>query len=109
MFQRRRDWLTILRAALVALAVTASGGSCVFAASERDAEDAHANLEIFSVRDFGAVGDVLTDDAVAVQAALDALPATGGKVVFPDGQYRLKALRPQADITIQPTAGAAWL
>ena len=38
-----------------------------------------------SVKDFGAVGDVFTDDTAAIQAAL----ATGKSVYIPTGTYRL--------------------
>ena len=44
---------------------------------------------VFNVKHpkFGAVGDGVTDDAAAIQAALDALPASGGTVYFPLGIY----------------------
>lgn len=38
-----------------------------------------------SVKDFGAVGDGVTDDTAAIQAALNA----GGDVYFPAGRYRV--------------------
>ena len=38
------------------------------------------------VRDYGAVGDGVTDDRTAIQRALDAVPAEGGTVVFDSGK-----------------------
>ena len=40
-----------------------------------------------NVRDFGAVGNGISNDTVAVQAAIDSLSATGGTVYFPEGTY----------------------
>lgn len=46
--------------------------------------------ETVSVKDFGAVGDGVTDDTAAIQAAIDALDsAGGGSVFFPIGTYKL--------------------
>lgn len=42
---------------------------------------------VLDVRRFGAKGDGSTDDTVAIQAAVDAVPATGGVVFFPPGTY----------------------
>ncbi len=39
--------------------------------------------ESVSVMDFGAVGDGITDDTTAIQAAMD----LGGKIIFPPGAY----------------------
>ena len=45
-----------------------------------------------SVTDFGAVGDGVTDDTAAIQAAIDAVEtAGGGEVVLPPGTYRTTA------------------
>lgn len=44
--------------------------------------------ESVSVKDFGAVGDGVTDDTAAIQAAIDATP-NGGKIFVPVGNYRL--------------------
>lgn len=48
--------------------------------------------EFVSVKDFGAVGDGVTDDTVAIQAAVDAVFAgslQGGSLYFPKGSYRV--------------------
>ena len=42
-----------------------------------------------SVKDYGAVGDGVTDDAQAIQSALTALRSTGGIIYFPVGTYKV--------------------
>lgn len=54
--------------------------------------DAHLGLYsamVISVRDFGAVGDGVTDDTAAIQTALDAAALHGGiqTVIIPPGNY----------------------
>lgn len=64
----------------------------------------------FNVKDFGAVGDGVSDDSNAIQAALNAvLPAVGGTVFFPDGKYRAHGLLPAANTTCQLSGGATLL
>ena len=46
---------------------------------------------VFNVLDFGAKGDGTTNDYTAIQAALDAIPSTGGRVFFPAGTYLLNS------------------
>jgi hypothetical protein len=43
--------------------------------------------EIVSVKDFGAVGDGVTDDTAAIQAAIDSIGSTGGTIFFHVGDY----------------------
>jgi polygalacturonase len=45
-----------------------------------------------NVRNFGATGNGSTDDTKAIQAAIDALPSSGGTVAVPDGTYMINAL-----------------
>ena len=54
-------------------------------------DDAVMGGPVVDVRhpDYGAVGDGVTDDSAAIQAAIDAIPSTGGVVVFPAGNYHV--------------------
>jgi polygalacturonase len=42
---------------------------------------------VLSVKTYGAVGDGIHDDTAAIQAAINALPTTGGTVTVPAGTY----------------------
>ncbi|WP_158628785.1 right-handed parallel beta-helix repeat-containing protein [Dyella choica] len=46
-----------------------------------------------NVRNFGAMGNGSTDDTAAIQAAVNALPSTGGTVEVPAGTYMINALK----------------
>jgi hypothetical protein len=61
-----------------------------------------------NVKDYGAVGDGATDDAAAIQAAIDSLTGTGGTVVFPVGNYYVGATITisQKDTVLQGSGGA---
>ncbi|MHB8644410.1 MAG: glycosyl hydrolase family 28-related protein [Thermomicrobiales bacterium] len=43
--------------------------------------------QTLDVRQYGAMGNGTTDDTAAIQAAINALPAAGGAVMFPPGTY----------------------
>jgi hypothetical protein len=78
--------------AFVASLAAASGSALVGflqAGTGATARTAQAKLREFtSVKDFGAVGDGVTDDTAAIQAAITAVAAAGGGVVFvPRGTY----------------------
>jgi hypothetical protein len=45
--------------------------------------------DVVSVKDFGAVGDGVTDDTDAIQAAVDALQGSDTTLYFPSGNYLL--------------------
>lgn len=57
--------------------------------TERDllAKIALASGSLHNVRAFGALGDGVTDDTLAIQAALDASVAAGGTCYIPEGDY----------------------
>lgn len=45
--------------------------------------------DVVSVKDFGAVGDGVTDDTAAIQAAIDAVSVNGGYVQFLSATYKI--------------------
>ena len=68
------------------------GNASVLATGTTTARTLEARFaERLNVKDFGAVGDGTTNDASAIQAAIDALPATGGTVFFPPGNYKINS------------------
>lgn len=44
-----------------------------------------------SIKDFGAVGDNVADDTLAIQAAYDSISTTGGTIWWPEGTYKTSA------------------
>jgi hypothetical protein len=64
--------------------------------------NAQQYLGYYSVTSYGAVGDGTTNDTAAVQAAIDAVPSTGGVVWFPAGTYKLvtSALTLKSNLTL---------
>ena len=46
-------------------------------------------LGYYNVKAYGAIGNGTTDDTNAIQAAIDAVPSTGGVVFLPVGVYKL--------------------
>lgn len=47
------------------------------------------NEIVVNVKDFGAVGDGVTDDYDAIMSALNSLPDSGGTIYFPAGNYAI--------------------
>ncbi len=66
-----------------------------------------AGADAFNVRDFGAVGDRQTNDAAAIQAAVDACSSAGGGTVYcPAGNYLSGMVRLRSNVTVRLDAGA---
>jgi len=60
---------------------------------------------IFNVKEFGAIGNGLTDDTTAIQSAITAAAVSGGTVYFPPGTYKVTGLTIEADKVILMGAG----
>ena len=63
---------------------------------------------VINVKDFGAIGDGINDDSIAIQSAINCLPK-GAKLYFPDGQYLTSPLCLKSHITIELSKGATIL
>ncbi|VGO13834.1 Exo-poly-alpha-D-galacturonosidase [Pontiella desulfatans] len=64
----------------------------------------------FNVKEFGAVGDGLAMDTVALQKTIDACNAAGGGMVrVPPGQYHIGTIHLKSDVTLSLDHGAALL
>ena len=61
----------------------------------------------FDVKTYGAVGDGVTDDTAHIQAALAAIPSTGGVLYFPAGRYKYTGgtLTLNSQITVEGDGG----
>lgn len=62
----------------------------------------------YDVRSFGARGDGSANDTKAVQTAIDQCSKTGGRVVFPPGEYRTGMIRLKSHVTIELLNQAVW-
>jgi hypothetical protein len=73
-------------------ALAASSGSSLIgflqAGANAQARTVQSKLrDTVSVKDFGAVGDGIADDTLAIQNAISSLVSTGGTIYFPTGRY----------------------
>ena len=57
------------------------------------------------VKALGAKGDGITDDTEIIQSAIDLCPA-GGRVIIPQGTYRIRPVTLKSDITLELKKGA---
>ena len=90
-FTERRDFLRrSLLLSLSPLALSVLGmPAATWAMPSRNA----SNAAMINIRDQGAMGDGVHDDTAAFQKAIDALPASGGVVTVPPGNYMIDATR----------------
>jgi Pectate lyase superfamily protein len=74
------------RRRLMAGAALAAAGGALVRPSSASAQVGHK--EFVNVTDYGATGDGTTDDTAAINTALAAVPASGGGLYFPSGNYK---------------------
>ena len=69
-----------------------------------------SKIKVFNVKTFGAVGDSITLDTKAIQAAIDACTESGGGTVWlPAGNYIIGTIELKSNITLSLDYGAELL
>ncbi len=63
----------------------------------------------YYVKDFGAAGDGVTLDTVAIQKAIDTAGKHGGKVIIEDGVFKTGGIRMHSNVELHIAAGATLL
>jgi polygalacturonase len=86
---------------LLASVILALATSCLYAQKDP--------AGMFNVKDFGAIGDGVTLNTSALQAAIDRCSISGGVVVFPPGRYQTGSLELRSNVEIQVQTGAIIL
>jgi parallel beta-helix repeat protein len=84
------DETKISRRALLAAAAGVLGAGVLEACDAMSATDASLP-GVFNVKDYGATGNGVTDDAGAILACIAAVPKQGGVIYYPPGIYALKS------------------
>ena len=104
----RREWLEQMSGPPVAVALGATmlGQNNVAAKqpSHETVDDKNLGARVYNVRDFGAVGDGVTLDTTAVQAAIDTCEREkGGTVLVPAGDFVVGTLELKSHVTLHLT------
>ena len=100
----RREALTLLAAS-----ATLAAGS-VRAAGEKTRAQSQLSLSVFNPREFGAVGDGVSLDSPAINAAIDACTKAGGGMVYcSPGKYLCGTVVLKSNVTLYLEAGAVIL
>lgn len=101
----RRNWLGHVSAVSLFGAATLQANG-----AEKDSAMISTGARVYNIRDFGAKGDGVTLDTVAVQAAIDACTREqGGKVMVPAGDFLIGPVELKSNVTLYIAAGGRLL
>ncbi|MGH9327162.1 MAG: glycosyl hydrolase family 28-related protein, partial [Terriglobia bacterium] len=93
----RREFLRPMAASTAALLATGSAFPSGLALPAKTGQNT-----TFNIRQYGAKGDKVSNDAPAIQAAIDACNrAGGGEVVVPPGNYFSGGLIMKSNVTLR--------
>lgn len=68
-----------------------------------------ATAQLYDVTTYGAIGDGVTNNTVAIQKAIDECSKTGGKVYFPGGKFLTATLVLKTNVTLHISSNATIL
>lgn len=64
---------------------------------------------VFNIVDFGAIADGVTNNAAAIQKAIDAATVSGGRVVVPAGEFLSGTITLKSDVELHLEKGAVLI
>lgn len=67
------------------------------------------SAQLYDVTAYGAIGDGITDNTIAIQKAIDECAKTGGKVYFPGGKFMTATVVLKSNVTLHVSSNAIIL
>ncbi|HEX2848353.1 MAG TPA: glycosyl hydrolase family 28-related protein [Chitinophagaceae bacterium] len=82
---------------------------CIWAVCIMMGTSIHAKAQLYDVTSYGAIGDGITDNTIAIQKAINECAKTGGKVYFPGGTFLTATLILKSNVTLHVSSNATIL
>ncbi len=82
---------------------------CIWAVCITMGTAIHTKAQLYDVTNYGAIGNGITDNTVAIQKAIDECAKTGGKVYFPGGSFLTATLVLKSNVTLHISSHATIL